>query len=78
MTAQLPRQLKELATTIGALPDDARADVLAEIAAKVESLKHSQLTQAQRAIVQRRLAEPRVYASPAAVTALLRRFNPNP
>jgi hypothetical protein len=77
MTAQLPRQLKELATTIGALPDDARADVLAEIEAKVKSLKQSQLTDAQTAIVRQRLAEPRVYASAAEVTDLLRRYNPS-
>jgi Mg/Co/Ni transporter MgtE len=76
MTTTMPHELSELAETLQKLPEEARADVLAEIEAKVQRLRHSLLTDAQRAIVKQRLAEPRVYASADDITALLRRFNP--
>jgi Mg/Co/Ni transporter MgtE len=76
MTTTVPHELAELADTLRKLPEDARADVLAEIEAKVQNLRRSLMTDAQRAVVKQRLAERRVYASPAEVSALLRRFNP--
>jgi hypothetical protein len=76
MTKTLPRELSDLADTLRDLPDQARADILAEIETKVQSLRSSQLNDAQRAIVNQRLAEPRVYVGADDVTAPLRHFNP--
>jgi hypothetical protein len=76
MTTTMPHELSELAETLQKLPEEARAEVLAEIEAKVQNLRRSLLTGAQRAIVKQRLTDPRIYASPDEVTTLLRRFNP--
>lgn len=65
MTDDVCDQLADLAETLRTLPDEARADVLVEIGAKVEQLKRSHVTDAQRAIVKRRVLEPRIYAAPA-------------
>lgn len=70
------QKLAELADTLRTLPEEAQADVLAEIDNLVQNLKQSHMTDAQRTIVKERLAEPRVYATRAEVSALLRRFNP--
>ena len=76
MTTTLSLELVELAETLDTLSEAARADVLAEIEAKVQNLRHSLLDDAQRALVIQRLNEPRVSSSADEVTALLRRFNP--
>lgn len=76
MTSNVTQKLSELVDTIEALPSEAQADVLAEIASRIEHLKRSALTDEQRAIVVARLAAPRQYAHRDDVAALLRRFNP--
>ena len=54
-------------------PQDAQADVVAEIEARVDDLLRPQMTDGQRSIVTARLTEPREYVSLAEVSALLRR-----
>jgi Fic family protein len=76
MTSTVTQTLERLAQTLNDLPEDAQADVLAELESRVESLTKSQLTKPQRDLVKRRLAEPREYADAEDVEALLRRFNP--
>ena len=76
MNSAVSQTLDRLAERLNDLPEDVQADVLAEIEAKVEGLALTHLTEAQRALVVRRLAEPRDYASNEDVAAVLRRFNP--
>jgi Mg/Co/Ni transporter MgtE len=76
MPTAVTTQLAKLADALETLPEDAQAEVLAEIEARVDSLTQSRLTDEQRAIVRERLAAPREYASTVEVAALLRRFNP--
>ena len=76
MTDTIAQTLERLAGSLGKLPAETQADVLAEFENRVESLAQSRMTDDQRDVVMRRLAEPRVYVSDADVTALLRRFNP--
>lgn len=78
MTNVLAATMDRLAATLSDLPEDAQADVLAEIEAKMDGLAQSHLTDAQRQLVTNRMAGPRRYASPAEVSALLDRYRPTP
>jgi hypothetical protein len=73
MTSTVTQTLERLAQTLNDLPEETQADVLAELESRVESLARSQMTGAQRDLVKRRLAEPREYADPQDVEAVLRR-----
>ena len=76
MDMTITQSLERLAHTLSRLPVETQADVLAELERRVDSLAQSQMSDAQRAVVVQRLAEPRSYAGAAAVAALLQRFNP--
>ncbi len=77
MDTGVERKLADLAETLRDLPEEAQADVLDELKFRVDSLRTSRMTDAQRSELKERLATPREFISSADVDTLLRRFNPN-
>ena len=74
MTIMIDQKLAKLAKALGKLPDDAVADVLGEIEARVESLAHGRMTGEQRDLVRARMDAAREYASAEDVAAVLDRY----
>ena len=73
MSIGVDRTLRRLSTAVQRRPEDAQADVIAEIEARVDDFLRPQMTDGQSAIVTMRLARPRDYASSAEVDGMLQR-----
>lgn len=75
MNIKVNDTLDRLATALASLPEDAQAEILAEIESCVGQLTQSSLNNRQRAVLAQRLAGPRTYASPSEVAKLLESFD---
>ena len=74
MNKMITEKLERVAGVLESLDAEQQKALLADIEAHVDAYTHPHITPAQQDEVQRRLAEPRQYASDADVEAILRRF----
>ena len=68
--------LDEAVAAVRQLPEDTQAAVAKELVALVEDYRTSGLTDEQREVVAKRLAEPRTHVPRPDFLAMLRRYNP--
>ena len=73
MTKTVAEKLSDLVEAVKDLPDATQEALVEEFSDRLADINESQLSDAQRAEVDRRLANPR-YADPDAVAAFFARF----